>query len=216
MILGISASGVRDGNLDRLVRRVLERTGEETRFIRLAEMTIRPCTGCVGCARDNRCVQNDDGNRLLEAVLEAKAVVWGAACYFGVPNAFAATALERLYPLRHREMLTAGKAAAAVVVGGGMGIDETAKQMEAMLGRYMQFSFVGSVSWASQVPPCFVCGFARTCAHGMPAMMAGGLANLADFQVTPEMFRRWEDDPGVLPAVEKVAAALRTGGRAYF
>src|SRR3989339_1890484 len=109
MILGISGSGIKDGNLDRMVKRVLELTGQQARFIRLAEITIRPCTGCVDCAKNNRCVEKDDGNRLLEAILEAKAVLWGSPCYFSRPNAFISTAMERLYPLRHRDLLTAGK-----------------------------------------------------------------------------------------------------------
>jgi multimeric flavodoxin WrbA len=32
----------------------------EHEIIRLAEMEIAPCTGCVRCARSKRCVQQDD------------------------------------------------------------------------------------------------------------------------------------------------------------
>ena len=98
-------------------------------------------------------------SRLLEAILEAKAVLWGSPCYFSRPNAFISTAMERLYPLRHRDLLTAGKPTAALVTGGGVGLDETAKLMQFMLSGYMGFAWQGQVTWASQTAPCFKCGF---------------------------------------------------------
>jgi multimeric flavodoxin WrbA len=46
VVLGFSSSPVRDGNVDRMVKQLLEETGRETRFINLHDLTYGPCHTC--------------------------------------------------------------------------------------------------------------------------------------------------------------------------
>ena len=211
MFLGVSGSPIKDGNLERLVQFVLGRVRGESEFVRLADYEIRPCMGCVGCAGTNRCVQEDAGNALLEKVVEAEGVLVGGLCYFGHLNALTRTFLERMYPLRHRRMLTAGKVAAGIALGGGMGQETVEGEIGEFLANYMHMNYVGGFHWATQTPPCFKCGYAHECEFGMPAMLYGK-ENIKDFKVTPEMFRRFEDVPEVVAQAERLADAINGAG----
>jgi len=60
-LLGFSASAVKNGNVDRMVRTVLERSGEPYEFVRLSDLNYSPCRACPHeCAKDNLCTLDDD------------------------------------------------------------------------------------------------------------------------------------------------------------
>lgn len=65
-IIGISGSTVKAGVIEKAMEQVLQATGGEWELVRLHDIDIKYCTGCVGCATTNRCVLKDDGNYLLE------------------------------------------------------------------------------------------------------------------------------------------------------
>ena len=56
VILGFHSSPRPGGNLERMVSSVAQTSGLEHEIIRLAELEISPCTGCVGCGRSKWCV----------------------------------------------------------------------------------------------------------------------------------------------------------------
>ncbi|HIJ57403.1 MAG TPA: flavodoxin family protein, partial [Deltaproteobacteria bacterium] len=60
-VLGISSSPIRNGNVDRMVKFILENSGKPFEFINLTELSYSPCRACVHlCARDNLCRLEDD------------------------------------------------------------------------------------------------------------------------------------------------------------
>ncbi len=84
-VLGISASCRSWGNTDILVHHALRGAASEaaeTRFLRLSELELRPCSGCMACVfRDRDCVLDDRFGDLLEALRWADGVVLGSPAY---------------------------------------------------------------------------------------------------------------------------------------
>lgn len=84
-ILGISASARPWGNTDLLVRHALrgaEAAGARTRFLRVSDLELGPCRGCMACVfRDRDCVQDDRFPEFLEAFREADGVALGSPAY---------------------------------------------------------------------------------------------------------------------------------------
>ncbi len=64
-----------------------------------------------------------------------------------------------------------------------------------------------TVRFLSKVPPCLKCGRHRECEIGGMYMMLGDAAK--ELRVTQEMFTRWEDDRGVVAAVDAAAERLK-------
>ncbi|MHB1126085.1 MAG: hypothetical protein ACYC2T_03875, partial [Bacillota bacterium] len=60
MILGISASGRKEGITSKTVKAILEATNVEYEYVSLAGKKINGCIGCTKCAADNRCKVKDD------------------------------------------------------------------------------------------------------------------------------------------------------------
>ncbi|MBI5017666.1 MAG: flavodoxin family protein [Deltaproteobacteria bacterium] len=84
-ILGVSASVREWGNTDLLVRHALAGAaagGAETRFLRLTDLELKPCRGCMQCVfKDRDCVVPDRLGEFLEALRAADAVVLGSPTY---------------------------------------------------------------------------------------------------------------------------------------
>jgi multimeric flavodoxin WrbA len=84
-ILGISASARPWGNTDLLVHHALrgaEAEGGRGRFLRLTDLDLGPCKGCMACVfKEVDCVQPDRLPELVEAWRWADAVVLGSPTY---------------------------------------------------------------------------------------------------------------------------------------
>ncbi|MBM4284237.1 MAG: flavodoxin family protein [Deltaproteobacteria bacterium] len=206
MILFVNGSPQPNGNLHRMLEKIALDTDRECELIPLADLDIRPCRGCVGCAATHRCVQEDDMGLLYERLESAQALVVGGVVYFGRINALTHCFLERLFPLRHRDPRTRGKLAAAVVVGGMDG-SQGVREIRDFLEKYFFFRMVGSVYFNSATPPCYVCGFGEKCQVGIPALTLPP-EEFAHFAIVPSLFQRFEDHPEVVRACELLAQAL--------
>jgi multimeric flavodoxin WrbA len=84
-VLGLSASHRPWGNTDLLVRHALrgaEGEGAETRFLRLNDLELRSCTGCMACLfKDRDCHVEDGLPQVVEALRWADAVALGSPTY---------------------------------------------------------------------------------------------------------------------------------------
>jgi len=83
-ILAISA-GTKDGNNDAMCKEALmgvQEMGAEIEFIRLFDLHIEHCTGCIACVnalmsgRGNLCALKDDFDWLLDKMLDADGIVF--------------------------------------------------------------------------------------------------------------------------------------------
>jgi hypothetical protein len=94
-----------------------------------------------------------------------------------------------------------------LIVNGAMKLDGAELQLRRMLGEFFQVKIQDVIRFQTEVPPCLRCGRHRECRIGGLYMMLGEGA--LDLKIKPEMFRRWEDDPAIVDAVEAVARRLR-------
>jgi multimeric flavodoxin WrbA len=164
-ILGISASGRKNGITSEVVYAVLEATGEPYEFVSLAGKRIGGCIGCTRCAADNRCKVQDDWLPIGEQMLAADAIVFGAPNYYGMINALGHACLERTYAFRHREVFSlAGKLGVAIGVDGGSQDSAVITTIEGMF-RSNQMAVVGT-AYADGFSQCYTCGFGQECAVG--------------------------------------------------
>ncbi len=207
-ILGFSSGGAgREGNVDRMVKAVLAGSGQDTDFVKLSDLSYSGCKGCVArCARPQRCMLEDDLLPWYEAIRAADALVIGTPVYFDGLNGMCFSFLERFFGYRHVTIPIAGKPV-VLVVNGAMQLDSTEQQMRRMLGEFFQVKIESVIRFQTQVPPCLRCGRHSECRIGGLYMMLG--EDALCLKVKPEMFKRWEDDPDSVAAVEAATRKLR-------
>lgn len=200
-ILGISGSPRKDRTTDELVQTVLAACDCETEFISLAGKNIRPCVACLKCVETNVCVLKDDMADLREKILEADALVLGAANYYSMLNAQMHCFMERWYQFRHNNpKLTAGKLAVAVGVGGG-----DPAPVVANLKNFCQYNQVDCVAEVTAQGPacCFECGHGEDCEVGAIHMFFG-----AGTKITEDLIPDLEKQPEALQAAKEAGEIL--------
>jgi multimeric flavodoxin WrbA len=183
-ILGVSGSPIKNSNTDRALKAVLEATGLETEFVKLADYTVAPCKACLGCVKTNRCVIQDDGIMLAEKARQADALVIAGFTPYSTIDSRTKAFIERLYPLRHNKGFMAGKPGAAVITScvpednkqlppaGEMGVNAV---MFYMMEEGMRF--VGALKLQGNVP-CVRCGFGDECKMSGIKMLYGPAAKV--------------------------------------
>ncbi len=83
-ILGIEGSPRKDGNTEKLVRKVLAgavEAGAEMEFIKLADLKIEYCTGCGKCRATGECVVKDDMDKVVDAIQQSDVIMVGSPVY---------------------------------------------------------------------------------------------------------------------------------------
>jgi multimeric flavodoxin WrbA len=199
-VIGFSAGSVgREGNIDRMVKAIIEKSGHEVEFVKLADLSYSGCKGCVQlCAKPQVCKLEDDAQPYYQKVKEADAVVIGTPVYFDTMTSMAWAFIERFFGYRHVDIPIAGKPF-VLVVGGAMQLDSTVALLHNVLSKF-EVNVVDTVRFQSKVPPCFKCGRHRECEIGGMYKMLGEAAKKV--KVTQEMFTRWEDNCQVAAAVD--------------
>ena len=207
MLLTLHSSPNPQGNLERMVSHVASASGMEFELIRLADLNMRPCRGCVRCARSNKCVQKDDLPSVFEKLASARGLILGGVNYNGVFNSIAHIFLERLFALYHQDSLLRNMPAAVVAVGGEEP-DKAGLGITSYLRDIYFFHVVGTALFKSDIPPCFSCGFGAKCPAGMPALNWPDeeFKNLTN--IKKDMFLRYEDNPGAVQACERLGQAF--------
>jgi len=97
-IIAIDASprrGVISASVETAARSA-EEAGAEVRVIRLCELEIRECTGCMVCRGNGVCKIRDDLPRLAEEIAQADGVIVGAPSYFHRAAGSTRALLDRL------------------------------------------------------------------------------------------------------------------------
>ena len=206
-VIGFSAGGVgREGNVDRMVKAILDKSGHEVEFVKLADLNYSGCKGCVQlCAKPQVCKLADDAQQYYQKIKEADAVVIGTPVYFDTMTAMAWSFIERFFGYRHVDIPISGKPF-VLVVGGALKLDSAVEQLGKMLGMF-DVNVLDTVRYASKVPPCFKCGRHKECEIGGMYQMLGDAAK--EIKITQEMFARWENDSAAAAAVDAAAERLK-------
>ncbi len=79
ILLGSPRKGA---NSETLARKVAEGFGGDVDYVRLNNLTIRPCRGCGGCDKTGGCIIDDDMSILYTSVDNADRVVLVSPVYF--------------------------------------------------------------------------------------------------------------------------------------
>ena len=98
-ILGIEGGPRKDGNTEKLVRRVLagaQEAGGRTEFLKLADLTIQHCRGCGSCRATGQCLIEDDMDRVVEAIQQSDVVVLGSPIYAWQVSGMTKVFMDRL------------------------------------------------------------------------------------------------------------------------
>ena len=109
----------KNGNSEILSQAVAEgfmETGGTVEYIRLNNLSIRPCQGCGGCDRTGNCVIRDDMAGIYEQVDRADRLLLVTPIYFYAPSAQAKIFIDRMqarwsrrYNLKERFRLSEGR-----------------------------------------------------------------------------------------------------------
>ncbi|MHC4692986.1 MAG: flavodoxin family protein [Planctomycetota bacterium] len=206
-VIGFSAgSAGRRGNVDRMVKAILEKSGHEAEFVKLADLNYSGCKGCVQlCARPQVCMLDDDAQPYYQKVKEADAVVIGTPVYFNTMTAMVWAFIERFFGYRHVDIPIAGKPF-VLVVGGALQLESTVEQLHNLLTKF-DVNVLDTVRYISKVPPCFKCGRHTECEIGGLYKMLGDATK--QLKITKQMFTKWEDDSAVAAAVDAAADKLK-------
>ena len=104
-VIGFIASPRKKGNTAWIVNKILEgakEEGAETRSWYFSDLDIRPCQSCYGCKKgDERCIINDDMQKIYVALERADALVLGSPTYMGQMSAQAKIFTDRLFATNH-------------------------------------------------------------------------------------------------------------------
>jgi multimeric flavodoxin WrbA len=156
MILGICGSGRKDGNTGALIEAVLAEAGGPSELIWLIDANIGYCTGCLRCAFEGACWQQDGMTGLYRKLIDADAIVYGSPCYYGNVSGLFKSFMDRSIALgymgigkesaiaMHGRKPLAGKPAAIVSAVAGHGADAVLAFMESYVG-YCEMQIVGKL-----------------------------------------------------------------------
>ena len=208
-VLGVSGSPVKNSNTDRALKIALEATCMKSEFIKLSDYTFGSCDACLGCITTNKCIKKDDGVMLAEKTYKADALIIAGFTTYSSLDSRTKAYMERLYPLRHRNGLMAGKPGGAIVT---CAIPPDHEQMpsSAEIGidaikHYMmeeRMNYFGGVSLLGNVP-CIRCGDEGQCQMSGLKMIHGKDATLESVGISD-----FEKDPDKVAELKKLGEAI--------
>lgn len=205
-VLGVSGSPIKNSNTDRALKIALAATGMKSEFIKLSDYDVRPCNACLGCIKGNKCIQkDDDGIFLAEKTFKADALIIAGFTPYSTLDSRTKAYMERLYPLRHRHGLMAGKPGGAIITSavppGNTQLPPAGENGINAIKYYMMeegMNFIGGVNILGNVP-CVRCGQEGQC-------QMSGIKMIFGEEATPESIgiNDFENDPEALAALEKL------------
>ena len=207
-IMGFSSGVVnRDSNTDRLVKAIMEKTGYESEFVKLTDMTYSACKGCVWlCAGPEVCMYEDEIMPHYKKVKEADAVVLGSPIHFATVNAAMLSFISRLWGFRHVNFSIANKPFVLITCGIG-GWENRAEEDYRMWLRSFKVKIVDLVHYSSKIPPCYRCGRHQECRIGGAYRLWEEKA--CTLEIIPQLFNKWEDDLETVAKVEEAAEKIK-------
>ncbi len=207
-IIGFSSGVVgRESNVDRMVKAIMAETGCESEFVKLNDLNYSACKSCGWlCAKPQLCKLEDDLLPYSQKIKEADAVVLGSPVHVGTINAAMVGFISRLWAFRHVTIPIKNKPLVLALCGAfGGKADNAAEDFRRALMGY-QVNILDAVQYTSQIPPCYSCGRHQECSIGGAYRMWG--ENAHTLSITPELFRKWEDDPETVARIKAAGKKL--------
>jgi multimeric flavodoxin WrbA len=123
-VLGIVCSPRKGGNTEILVGEALagaKESGAEVELLRVHDMNIAACDGCLTCHQSGECRIKDDMQKVYEKMLAADGIILGSPVYFWSVSGQAKTLMDRTYALRYPYHKLNNKVGGAIVATGRRG-----------------------------------------------------------------------------------------------
>lgn len=207
-IVGISGSPIINGNVDRLTKAVLAESGKETKFINLTKLKFGSCRGCAhNCATTAMCGVKDKLHPHLADIRDAEALVFGTPIHHGTMTAWMYSFFSRTWCFMHENKTLKNKPVILVSVG----IEEVPRGevYNTSSVQEHEFNVLGNIHFVSLTPPCFKCGKGDVCQWGGLWRMVGQNEEaLKKFEITPDKFKRWEDDKQTVDEAKRYGKIL--------
>ena len=128
-ILGLVGSYRKYGNTEVLVREALmsaSEMGAEVELLRLTDLTIKPCKGCMACVFKNaECRIEDDANFFFSKLFEADGIILGSPIYIFGPVGIIKMIQDRFLQISTRLEKLRNKVGAIIAIGGAPGAEGT-------------------------------------------------------------------------------------------
>ena len=114
-IVALQASPRKGGNcdvlMDEMIKGIKENGGEVSKHY-LEDAEIAPCKACLYCAENPDCIRADDGNKILDEMVEADGVIFATPIYYGQMSAQGKLIIDRFYSIgQNPDKNLSGKAA---------------------------------------------------------------------------------------------------------
>ena len=114
-IIALQASPRKGGNcdvlMDEMIKGIEENGGEVFKYY-LEDKEIAPCKACMYCAEHPECVRADDGNEIIDALVDADGVIFSTPIYYGQMSAQGKLIIDRFYAIgQNPDKSLSGKAA---------------------------------------------------------------------------------------------------------
>ncbi len=134
LIIGLSGSPRVGGNTDMILQEALEAAkteGADIKLIRISDYNIQPCNGCMGCFSAKKCVLDDDGEKLYQAIAQADGIILGSPSYFQGVTAQMKIFIDRIgfLALARGRKDFAEKVGGVIAVARRSGVSSTCSQM---------------------------------------------------------------------------------------
>lgn len=145
-IVGLSC-GSKNGYCETYIRAAAkgaQEFGVETEIIRVADLDVRPCRGCMACHRSHKCTLDDDVDWILtKTLLEDAALIVTVPCYHLRNQSYLSMICDRMNPFFYRDVNILAKTKVGAIVGvGGSGYDAWASLNLIMANIFVQHSRV--------------------------------------------------------------------------
>jgi multimeric flavodoxin WrbA len=149
-VLGVVGSHRRLGNTDILVREALmaaQETGVEIEILRMTDLDIKPCKGCLNCVvKDMRCDIEDDAYFFFDTLSQADCIILGAPTYCFTPGGIMKMAMDRVLQYALQFLNFREKTGALIAVSGLRRWDPLTMPVLQAFAKLMQFRVVGQLS----------------------------------------------------------------------
>lgn len=176
-VLALVGSPRRLGNSELMAKEISRHLSEPHRLqlVRLPDMDIRPCRACYTCLYDRRtCSQDDDFPRILEAILNADALILAVPTYLLAANASLKRFLDRGLSFNHHMQRLWGKPAVAVTIAGIPGMEGYTKLCLESAARLMGLELKASeVAYGALPGEVFLTEVNRQVAKDLAAALFG-------------------------------------------
>jgi len=114
-IIALQASPRKGGNcdvlMDEMIKGIEENGGEVVKYY-LEDENIDACKACMYCAENPECIRKDDGNKILDDLVESDGVIFATPIYYGQMSAQGKLIIDRFYSIgQNPDKSLSGKAA---------------------------------------------------------------------------------------------------------